>query len=642
MPTQTQSHRIDPTAITEDEIATLTNATVTLPIDKIRRDGGTQIRLQIDPAKVAEYAEMIGAGIITVHGLVFYDGSDYWLGDGFHRCAGLIELKRTHAHVEVRAGTRRDAVLYAATQANNKHGLPLTKEDRRNAALTLLRDADWSAWTDREIARRVGLTHPTVAKLRVQVEDERRNSAAQKRAGNETPGKRKVIRGGTVYEMDVENIGSTPNTLASNQQAPLSQSDGRGAGGEGLPTTRQLVATWLDQRSSSQAARRVLLNQLINNDATGKLLWRGLLQFLPNVDDKEDVLPHLRAELARLEETAIVDGETYQQVTIEDNEHNWKNLPDTHSTPTPLTVNEAAAVIAKDLNRKAKDPARQRQLLNASDISTYTEQILPTRTLNAEVFQAAAAQIRTELDRRIAAGQPKPGTKTHTSPKQPMTQRSNPVTDLAASYEKHVIAWAKAQCAAGNYTTLKDAASAALKPDSEAFASMCAYMAEHVDAQKDWTQNGALIIAIGDVAWRLVKEDNPPAHTANDDDDAAPATIATNDDDATAAPNQQSSPRRFLRGELEGGFLSDTNIAASNQQTPLYQSDGRGAGGEGLSAAATLRKAVDDARRQIDRLACTVAGQTLGQPFERLHTDIVQKLRSLQTLLNDQYPEDNQ
>lgn len=73
----------------------------------------------------------------------------------------------------MRGGTTRDSVLYSVG-ANAAHGLRRTNEDKRRAAMTLLNDAEWAAWSDREIARQCVVDGKTVANLR---ETHLRNSA---------------------------------------------------------------------------------------------------------------------------------------------------------------------------------------------------------------------------------------------------------------------------------------------------------------------------------------------------------------------------------------------------------------------------------------------------------------------------------
>lgn len=50
--------------------------------------------------------------------------------------------------------------------ANATHGKQRTNADKRKAVLTLLADAEWNGWSDREIARRTLTSHGFVASLR--------------------------------------------------------------------------------------------------------------------------------------------------------------------------------------------------------------------------------------------------------------------------------------------------------------------------------------------------------------------------------------------------------------------------------------------------------------------------------------------
>ena len=96
---------------------------------------------------------------------VFHDGSDYWLGDGFHRIESASRAGILAVPCEVREGGRREAVRYACG-ANASHGLRRTRDDVRRAIEILLRDEEWGQWSDREIARRVGCSPTTVGALR--------------------------------------------------------------------------------------------------------------------------------------------------------------------------------------------------------------------------------------------------------------------------------------------------------------------------------------------------------------------------------------------------------------------------------------------------------------------------------------------
>ena len=68
-------------------------------------------------------------------------------------------------------GTSRDALLHAI-EANRQHGLPLTSSDKRKAIGTLL--TQHAQWSDRRIAAFVGVSHCTVAAVRIDMKPERR------------------------------------------------------------------------------------------------------------------------------------------------------------------------------------------------------------------------------------------------------------------------------------------------------------------------------------------------------------------------------------------------------------------------------------------------------------------------------------
>jgi hypothetical protein len=139
----------------------------TLPLHQVRDDGGTQSRTSINDEVVKEYADAIVRGERLPPVVVFYDGSAYWLADGFHRLRAHKKSGEPTIEVDIRQGTQRDAVLYAFG-ANKGHGLRMSNADKRNAVLRLLRDEEWSQWSDNAIAKHVGVDHKTVAKHRAE------------------------------------------------------------------------------------------------------------------------------------------------------------------------------------------------------------------------------------------------------------------------------------------------------------------------------------------------------------------------------------------------------------------------------------------------------------------------------------------
>ena len=137
----------------------------TIAIAKLRRDGGTQPRAMLDPSTVEVYADGVREGASFPPVVVFHDGTNHWLADGFHRTEAHAVAGETEIAADIRQGTQRDAILFACG-ANSTHGLRRTTEDKRRAVILLLRDPEWSGWSDREIAGRAHVSHTFVAKLR--------------------------------------------------------------------------------------------------------------------------------------------------------------------------------------------------------------------------------------------------------------------------------------------------------------------------------------------------------------------------------------------------------------------------------------------------------------------------------------------
>ena len=172
-----------------------------LNLSQIRSDGGTQPRTRLAPAVVAEYAEAMASGAIFPPVVVFFDGKEYWLADGFHRVEAAGGAGREAIDADVRQGSQRDAILYSVG-VNASHGLRRTNEDKRRAVLRLLEDAEWSAWSDSEIARRTSVSHTFVSAIRPSVTC---NVASEKPIE-----KTYTTKHGTTSTMNTTNIGRKP------------------------------------------------------------------------------------------------------------------------------------------------------------------------------------------------------------------------------------------------------------------------------------------------------------------------------------------------------------------------------------------------------------------------------------------------
>jgi ParB-like chromosome segregation protein Spo0J len=128
-------------------------------------DDRIQARVNFDADAVNDYAEALENGATFPPVVVFHDGERHWLADGFHRVAAFKKAGREEIECDIRSGTQRDAILFAVG-ANSAHGLRRSNSDKRKAVSVLLEDPEWSQWTDREIARRCGVSNTFVSSMR--------------------------------------------------------------------------------------------------------------------------------------------------------------------------------------------------------------------------------------------------------------------------------------------------------------------------------------------------------------------------------------------------------------------------------------------------------------------------------------------
>lgn len=129
----------------------------------IRLDGGTQPRVEISTEVVNDYHQAFTDGAQMPPLSVYWDGASYWLADGFHRLHALRKLGALTVECNVVDGTQQEAIL-AACAANAHHGLRRTNADKRRAVEMVLAVA--AGWSDRQIARHVGVGQPFVGAVR--------------------------------------------------------------------------------------------------------------------------------------------------------------------------------------------------------------------------------------------------------------------------------------------------------------------------------------------------------------------------------------------------------------------------------------------------------------------------------------------
>ncbi len=141
------------------------NARRTIPIAEVGGGSSAQMRVEMKPDVVREYADDMAAGATFPPVVVYHDGTGYWLGDGFHRVEAARKLEHETIEAEVLDGDVRQAILHGIG-SNASHGLRRTQADKRRAVERLLHDDEWSKWSNRKIGEAAKVDHKTVAKVR--------------------------------------------------------------------------------------------------------------------------------------------------------------------------------------------------------------------------------------------------------------------------------------------------------------------------------------------------------------------------------------------------------------------------------------------------------------------------------------------
>ena len=176
-----------------------------LPISSIRVDGGTQPRATINLQTVSDYMNDMASGAEFPPVDVFYDGSTYWLADGFHRIKAAEKAGRNEIGCEVHQGTQQDAQWYSFG-VNKGNGLRRTNQDKQRAVNAALQHPGGAGLSDGQIATHVGVSDQTVRNYRRRMESTPKVLKSAKRKGRD---------GRTI---NVANIGRTAAPPQSPQQ----------------------------------------------------------------------------------------------------------------------------------------------------------------------------------------------------------------------------------------------------------------------------------------------------------------------------------------------------------------------------------------------------------------------------------------
>jgi hypothetical protein len=146
-----------------------------LEITSIRTDGGTQPRASYHFGAADAYAEDMETGAIFPPVVVFYDGADYWLADGFHRILAATKIGRNAVDADVRQGTQQDAQWYSYS-VNQAHGLRRSNEDKKRAIEAALKHTKAAGMSNYDIADHCGVGEAMVRQYRDRVTTQKTQS----------------------------------------------------------------------------------------------------------------------------------------------------------------------------------------------------------------------------------------------------------------------------------------------------------------------------------------------------------------------------------------------------------------------------------------------------------------------------------
>lgn len=185
-----------------------------LEMAKIRTDMGTQTRVTTSQDVVDEYAEAMLAGADFPAVDVFRTADrTHILADGFHRYFARRKAfpnPKATIRAVLHQGELRDAILFAVG-TNVIHGFQRTPDDKRHAVGIMLRDKEWSQWSNRAIADRCGVGEKLVRICRA--------LCVQNAGGQKLSSARKCERNGQTHIQGMPRPKPTPELESAKANA---------------------------------------------------------------------------------------------------------------------------------------------------------------------------------------------------------------------------------------------------------------------------------------------------------------------------------------------------------------------------------------------------------------------------------------
>lgn len=145
--------------------------TKTIPLTDLTEDTRFQSRTRTDDVTVADYKEAMMSGIMLPPINVAVVEGTIYIVDGWHRYRAAKECGLDSIQAVVEEMSVDDAV-WAAASANRAHGLRRSNADKVRSVEMVLALASAEMLSDREVARKIGVSHEFVRQHRHRDDDQ--------------------------------------------------------------------------------------------------------------------------------------------------------------------------------------------------------------------------------------------------------------------------------------------------------------------------------------------------------------------------------------------------------------------------------------------------------------------------------------
>lgn len=137
-----------------------------MKLSQIKLDPNLMMRVALNQDIVDEYAQAMLDGDKFPAVIIFNDGDENYLVDGFKRYYACKKNGFEIIDADVQMGTYDDAFDYAFVTANRKNGDHYTPEDKRFQLRIAMDKPKYASKSDRELSRILGVSNTFVSKIR--------------------------------------------------------------------------------------------------------------------------------------------------------------------------------------------------------------------------------------------------------------------------------------------------------------------------------------------------------------------------------------------------------------------------------------------------------------------------------------------